>query len=274
MESIIAKLDNMGFVNIRILKQAKLKAKTASAAVSDPAVYLYQRNFTCPVCEMDFQNWFPRSSKLRLEDTDLDLRPRYAPFDLTYYDVALCPFCGYGAMVKYFYNITQLKDGMIETHVTPNYIYHDYPSAYTVEIAIERYLVALLNTLVKGSGSSERAYLCLRISWLNRDKNDFAQEALFRQYALSGFKTALAEETAPYCGMDDATIYYLVAELSRREGDTENAALYISKALASGSVNGRLREKILEVKKLIKRDKAKEETLAPFKNIIRGLYGE
>ena len=39
---------------------------------------------------------------------------------------------------------------------------------YSYEKAIERYKLALYNTLVKKGKNSEKAYECLKISWLYR----------------------------------------------------------------------------------------------------------
>lgn len=274
MDRIIAKLDEMGFVNVRIAKPSKLiiPPEEESTAVN-PGLYIYNKNFTCPICNMEFDNWALRMSKLRLNNTDLDLRLIYEPFDPLYYDVVICPYCGYSAMNNYFYNLPPKKEDIIKEMVSPNFVYCEYPMVYSENIAIKRYLVALLNTLVKGAKNSERAHLCLKLSWINRDKKDIEQELLFQQYALAGFKAAHQEEEFPICGMDEPAVMYLLGELSRRSGDLDEALRYISRALAARNIPARLRDKALTVKELVKQDKIKETDFLPFKKIVKEVLG-
>jgi len=44
------------------------------------------------------------------------------------------------------------------------------PAVYDYDTAINRYKLALFNTLVKKGKASEKAYTCLKISWLYRGK--------------------------------------------------------------------------------------------------------
>lgn len=274
MDTIIAKLDEMGFVNVRIAKPSRLKTPADEKSPADnPHLYIYSKIHTCPVCNMEFDNWALRTSKLRLNGTDLDLRPLYEPFDPLYYDVVMCPYCGYSAMNNYFYNLIASKEDIIREMVSPNFVYREYPMICSENIAIKRYLVALLCTLAKGAKNSERAHLCLKLSWINRDKKDIEQELLFQRYALAGFKAAHQEEEFPICGMDEPAVMYLLGELSRRAGDSDEAQRYISRALSARNIPARLRDKALTVKALIKEDKKKESDFLPFKKILKEILG-
>ena len=60
--------------------------------------FLFEKTFTCPICEKDFKAKTVKIGKAKLVGTDLDLRPKYENIDMLKYDVILCPHCGYAAL--------------------------------------------------------------------------------------------------------------------------------------------------------------------------------
>ena len=270
MKSIIKKLDEIGFVNVRLTKSAKISHKIGDKSnISNPKAYIYSKDYKCPVCGMDFENWALKVSTLKMGESGIDLRPVYMPLDPLYYDVILCPYCGYGAMGSYFQEFPEDRVKEIKDNVSPNFVYVDYPMLYTVDMVVERYLVALLNTLIKGAASSERAYLCLKLAWLNRDKRDLGQESLFHRYALAGFKAAYEDEEFPICGMDKPTLSYIIADLSRRTGEFDEALYFINQVISARDSNQRLHDKAVTVKDLIRVDRVKEDAFAAFRKVVQ-----
>ncbi len=64
--------------------------------------HLLERTIKCPVCEQSFSCFYVRSSKLIVESTDNDMRPRYKGIEPLYYDVITCPHCFYSALSDMF----------------------------------------------------------------------------------------------------------------------------------------------------------------------------
>jgi uncharacterized protein (DUF2225 family) len=178
--------------------------------------------------------------------------PRYDNINPLFYDIVICPKCGYSAMIRYFDKIRDEQAQMIKSKISPRFKAKIYPDIYDVDIAIERYKLALLNTVVKNAKSSEKAYICLKIAWLLRLKKSSDEELKFIEQALIGFKEAYEKEPFPVCGMDRFTLMYLMGELSRRIGDEHEALLWFGKVIISTNVNPRLKELARDQKDLIK----------------------
>lgn len=230
---------------------------------------LYNAKLSCPVCNREILFRTLKSGKIRLIKTDLDLRPTYDLIDPTMYEIVVCNYCGFANLKKTLDMITDTKAELIKKNISKKFIERSYPDIYTYEIAIERYKLALLNAMVINAKESEKAYICLKLAWLYRSLlekeeiiNDeekynecIEEEKNFLGHALEGFKKAFINETMPAMDLDEATVKYLIGELSRRLGNLEEASRWIGEVIVSRSINKRLRERAIECKELIKQGK-------------------
>ncbi len=230
---------------------------------------LFDKNIECVVCDRKFQTRAVRSSKVRRIGADDDLRPRYKGIDTIKYDVYSCPYCGYTAMSRYFEGISLTQIKLIREGVgskfQPTTI--RMPDVIDYDTAIDRYKLALYNSVVKRSRISERAYTCLKLSWLCRGKAEELldagstsqseevilvrkEEAGFYEQAYEGFMKAIASESFPICGMDKDTIDYLLAEMSFALGKYDIASKLVSRLLGSNA-NKHVKDKTLDLKQSI-----------------------
>ncbi|MDF2673640.1 MAG: hypothetical protein K0R09_1905 [Clostridiales bacterium] len=255
MDKIFSGLEEFGFKNLNDVELYKQDNETPAETNSkgvDILDYLYDKSFTCPVCNCDVKVRSVKSGKTRLMSKDTDLMPRHEPINPMFYDVAICPKCGYAAMVKYFDKIKHEQTLIIKSTITPKFKAKAYPDIYDVDIAIERFKLALLNSVVKNSKMSERAYTCLKLAWMYRLKEDSETELKLLEQALIGFKDAFTKESFPICGMDTYTLIYLLGEISRRLGYPEDALRWFGKVIVTPGVNPRLKEMARDQKDLIK----------------------
>jgi len=220
---------------------------------------IMQRKFTCPVCSGNFENWDVASYKVRIAKSDTDLRNYFVPYDPMYYAVVICYWCGYSAQRSDFSQILPKQAKLIREKITPNFVPETYPQIYDVDMAIKRYKLALQCTIAKEGKISEKAMICLRLSWLYRDKEDYEKEKAFRENALKGLVQAFETERFPIAGMDAATLDYLIGDLYRRCGNLEEASKHIGKVIVLRGIPSRLKERALDVKDLILKEKAAKE---------------
>lgn len=231
--------------------------------------YLFDKTHTCPICDVTFKAKVVRTGKAKLHSVDLDLRPVYQPIDSLKYDAILCSTCGYAALTRYFNQMTTRQAKLIKEKISVQYNVAEVKlDEYSYEEAIRRHKLALLSAMVSQCKMSEIAYICLKIAWLYRGQGDqisgdnaeqlaeketakkFEQEYILKAY--DGFQKAIAQESSyPMCGMDEITLYYLIAELARQTGHNDEAIRMISKVLVSRGANDRLKEKARKVKELI-----------------------
>ena len=75
-----------------------------------------------------------------------------------------------------------------------------------------------------------------------------AEEKELLTNAFEGFEAAFGKEDFPMCGMDQYTMMYLLAELARRIGRTDEAKRYVSKVLVARDAQPRIKNKAFDLK--------------------------
>lgn len=252
--------------------EKKEEEKKEAEVKKDPVLIeqdmLFEKSYTCPICDTEFKSRTVRIGKARLLKTDLDLRPKYENVDLLKYDVILCPHCGYAALSRYFKFLTSPQAKLIKENISPNFKHKQEKGAiYTYEEALSRYKLTLANAIVKRARPSEKAYICLKTAWLLRgeteslkdDAPDFQQkkaalvkeEEEFLRNALEGFLTARQTEGYPMCGMDETTVDYLIAVLAMRFEQFDISTKLIAGILVSNMATPRMKDKARDVKEML-----------------------
>ena len=254
--------------------EKKEKEKKVPVEVKE-ADMLFDKSYTCPVCDEEFKAKTIRAGKIRMLGTDLDLRPKYENIDMMKYETIACPHCGYAALSRYFKYMTSMQLKLIRTNICANY--HPHPmdgDIYTHEEALERYKLTLANAIVKKAKSSEKAYICLKTGWLIRgmgealDKESPEYEAkkdaylrMEKEYlknALEGFVSARQSEGFPMCGMDEITVDYLIAILAMECDQFDLSMKVLSNVITSKDSNSRVKDRAREARDVL-REKMKEQ---------------
>ena len=229
---------------------------------------IYDKSFSCPVCDSKFTSKVMKTGKTRLVSTDLDCRPIYEGIDSNKYDVVECPECGYAAMVSYFQPLLNAQIKMVREGIC-NKIKIQNPTGeiYQYEDVIPRYQVALACAIVKHGKDSEKAYICLHFAWLLRGYAQMleeeekltaeksqelkAQEQECLQKALEGLINARQKESLPICGMDQTSLDYMIAAVAYELDKDNIAAKMVSEILVSPVANSRMKDKARDLKQLI-----------------------
>lgn len=240
--------------------------------------FLFDKSFTCPLCDREFKARTVKIGKAKLAGSDLDLRPRYEQIDMLKYDVIMCPSCGYAALSRFFKYLTSPQAKNIQKTISATFKpQKEVAETYTYDEALERYKLALANAIVKQTKASEKAYICLKTAWLLRGKAEHLdpeqpdyeaqkkqcqeEEDEFLKNALEGFLAARQAESFPMCGMDEPTVDFLIAVTAMRFEQYDLASRLIANLVASKTVNPRMRDKARDVKEMIVK-KIKEKNAA------------
>lgn len=236
---------------------------------------LFDKRYTCPICEKEFKVKNVKTGKAKFIDTDMDLRPIYQNIDVLKYDVVLCPECGYASLPKYFDSLSNAQIDYIKENIGINFkkreINFDY---YTYDMAIDRYKLALLSSVVKKGIASEIGYVCLKLSWILQNKADYIEKektdtqneqlncqneaSSFSVKALDYLTKARMEEDYPICGMDEPTLDYLLAALAVKADRLDFASKMLGGVASSREASDRLKDKAYDLKNIIS-EKNKEQ---------------
>ena len=272
MANLFAGLESLGLKikkDINVFEQDKKEERQAAQGETKPKEIseeslLFDKTHKCPVCDSEFKCKMVRTGKAKLVSQDMDLRPKYQGIDPLKYDAILCPVCGYASLNRYFNFVMSSQAKQIKEQISSTFKYtSENGKTYSYDEAITRHKMALLNTVVKRGKVSERAYTCLKLAWLFRGKREVMMQgeyskeeakALYEEEkeclknAHEGFVAAFSQEEFPMCGMDQYTVTFLVAELSRRIGEYEEAKRWVSKVLVARDAKRRIKDKALALK--------------------------
>lgn len=271
MAGILSGLSSLGLDNLENMDiYAKPETDNQDVAEEqevpkvDERELIYDKTFTCPVCDNKFNAKIMKTGKAKLLGTDADLRPKYEGIDAGKYDVEVCPKCGYAALSRFFPNVTSGQARLIREAISEKVHMHPYTGEiYTYEEAMERYTLALVNAVVKRARASEKAYICLKSAWVVRgyqealalDNPNYVdvdalhqKEEEYLQNAYHGFLEAVQQENFPMCGMDEVTVDYLIAELAFHFKKYDVAGKLVASILTSPSANARTKDKARDLK--------------------------
>ncbi|MBO5473946.1 MAG: DUF2225 domain-containing protein [Lachnospiraceae bacterium] len=284
MAGLLSGLEQFGLTNLENMnlyeeeKKAEQGAERKAAPVMQEQDFLFDKSFTCPICDREFKARTVKIGKAKLAGSDLDLRPRYEQIDLLKYDVIMCPSCGYAALSRFFKFLTSPQAKNIQKTISATFKpQKETQEIYTYDEALERYKLTLANAIVKQAKASEKAYICLKTAWLLRGKAEHLDKNLpdyeaqkkqceeeeneFLRNALEGFLAARQTESFPMCGMDEPTVDYLIAVTAMRFEQYDVSSRLIAGILTSASANPRMKDKARDVKEMLMK-KIKEKNAA------------
>lgn len=250
-------------------KQVPEKAQEEEKPSFSEEDAIFDKTFTCPVCDKEFKSKMVKAGKVKLVTLDTDLRPIYQFMDPLKYDAIACPICGYAALNRFFKYVTGAQASLIKKNISIVFRgISETGNALSYDESITRHKLALVNSVVKKAKTSERAYTCLKTAWVIRGKSDNLpkgtpdyknlmtemekEEFDFISKAYAGFEEAFAKETFPMCGMDENTVTLMMADLARRTGKYDESARWISKVLIARDANERIKQKARDIKEMIR----------------------
>jgi uncharacterized protein (DUF2225 family) len=269
-KNIFSGLESMGFDNIDDIKiyNKETEAVKEEEEESKEKALLYTKEVTCPVCGHLFKAIAVKSSAYRMLKKDSDFFIRYSTINPYFYDVWVCNSCGYAAMKIDFHTLRNAEIEAIQTSITPKWNGRMYPEVYNVHIAIERYKLSLLSYVIINAKSSKKAINCMKLAWMHRllETEDAKEmELVFLNQALEGLSDAYYCEDFPIYGMDKYSAMFLIGELNRRLGHSENSLVWFSNVITTPSVPQKLKELARDMKDLIKEEAAMHVTTEELK---------
>ena len=274
MAGILSGLEGLGLGDLekrelyeeeKVRPVRKVESKRSMVEEKD---LVFDKSFSCPVCDHKFTSKVMKTGKTRLVSADLDCRPVYEGIESSKYDVVQCPGCGYAAMVPYFRPLLKTQIELVRENIC-DHIKMEISEGeiYSYEDMITRYRVALACAIVKHAKDSEKAYICLHFAWLLRgyvqkleeeghltaekEKRLKGQETECLQKALEGLINARQKESLPICGMDQTSLDYMIAAVAYETEKDNIAAKMVSEILVSSIANSRMKDKARDLKQLI-----------------------
>ena len=211
---------------------------------------LYGKSYKCPVCDAQFKSQTVKQGRQKLISQDTDFKNNYKTIDPLYYDIVICPVCGYATLSRTFSKITAKKIEIMLSRqkvITPT----KYDPVLSTRDAIERFNAALHMAEFLERNPSEKGILCTNLAWLYRDAKDKKSELQHMKMAVTFFVSAIQNEKPPYSGYDEGRVKLIVGDFLRRLGKKEDAKKWIGSVLVDSTSLPQHKEKALEIKDLL-----------------------
>lgn len=200
----------------------------------------YEKKIECLCCKKTFPTYKVRSKSIKIDHTDTDFCPIYSDSTVNalFYNIFVCEHCGFSFtedFSKYFAPGTR-ED--IEEQITKKWVPRSFNGERTIHQAIESYKLAFVSGTLKKEKAVSLAGIALRIGWLYRSLENIKQERRFIKFARDQYIESFSTEDYKGTQMSDTRIMYMIAELSRRIGDLDDATRFFSKVIESQRTDG------------------------------------
>lgn len=194
---------------------------------------IYDTEMVCPVCEVKFPVTKVRSRSVKLLKQDSDFCPHYEGINPLFYEVIVCPDCGFASHITTAGSINRFEKQKVKELITNKWSQRDFSGERSWAKALEAFKIALLNLNCREAYKSEIAKICIRIAWLYRYANDKELEQRYITHALNNYKAAFEGENLSESKMDEFVCMFIIGELSRRTGLFEQSQQWFSRLISS-----------------------------------------
>jgi len=192
----------------------------------------YTKQIECLHCKKKFNTTKIRSKFVKLETQETDFQPVYAKeINPLFYYTFVCEHCGFSFtedFTKYF--APSIKE-QIEAAIASKWVNRSYGGERTIEEAITAYKLAYLSGSIKKEKSITMAGIALRTAWLYRILGEAEQESRFMAISRDLYIASYSSQDYEGTQMSEERVLYMIAELSRRLNDIDEATRYFSRVI-------------------------------------------
>lgn len=221
--------------------------------------YLMEKRMLCPLCQKSFNTTKVKTTKLRIIDRDTDFCTYYEDINPYFYEINVCPECGFAFSDTHTGDIIDEKRERFKQIISSKWTGRDFGGIRNIDQAIETYKMAITSSEITGEKSSKLAGLCLRLSWLFRIKEDREEELRFMRWSTELYGKAYQwEDFDGKDSMELGTVLYLLGELNYRLGEYKKVSTWFNIAFTNASdINastmGIIRDRWQDIKEDIKK---------------------
>ena len=205
---------------------------------------LYQVEKTCPICEKAFTVTKTRGQSVPVK-TDTDFCTHYNDINPYYFAIWVCSNCGFAAHEDRFFTLLEPQREKLKQFLAGRQVNLDFGGPRTWEQAVTSHKLAIHYANMISLSASHVASLTLRLAWLYREKELIAEEQDMLRKAIEAYKAAFLKEKMPIGNLSEVTLTYLIGELLRRVGETEEALSYLGRVV--GNPQAKNEKRILDL---------------------------
>lgn len=192
--------------------------------------FYYKKSLKCPICLFEFSSTKIKLKAIKVKSKDEDFCVHYKDYNPMYYEIFICPNCGYGASNNSFNDINDIERELLMKAFAGREIGRDFSGIRTHMDALDSFKIALYTANLKKAKDSVIAGLALKTAWMHRYIKDNS-ELVFLKMALEYYKEAYNNEDFHNNNIDELVVIYLIGEISRRVGMYEDSITWFNRLI-------------------------------------------
>ncbi|MBK3496171.1 DUF2225 domain-containing protein [Viridibacillus sp. YIM B01967] len=222
----------------------------------------YEKQIDCIHCKKKFNTTKVRSKFIKISNNESDFHPIYEnDVNPLFYNAFVCEHCGFSFTEDFSKYFAPGTYEAIDAQISAQWHKHSFGKERTLDDALQVYKLALVCGQIKKEKHITLAGLALRTAWLYRTIKNTEQEDRFIQIARDQYIDAYSNGDYNGTSMSEVRVLYLIAELSRRLGDREEAIRQFSRVIEKQRTSNEI--KIIEMAKeqwqIMRHEKEMEE---------------
>lgn len=200
----------------------------------------YEKKVECLCCKKKFQTYKVRTNSIKIDQTDTDFCPTYSDSTVNafYYNVFVCEHCGFSFTEDFSMYFGPGVKEIISEQITKKWVTRSFNNERSISQSLVAFKLAFVCGTLKKEKSVTLAGLTLRIAWLYRSLKNEEQENRFIKIARDLYMDSFSSEDYEGTQMSGTRVLYMIAELSRRINDLENATRFFSKVIENQHLGG------------------------------------
>lgn len=191
---------------------------------------LYQKEVLCSLCGHKFTTSKVRSKFIKITKVDDDLCNHYGSVNPLFYEINICPQCGYSFSEEnggYFDDKTRDE---IYSRLASAWSKKDYTGVRDIGQAVETFKLALTCQMARRTKDSQKGMLYLKLGWLYRYLGDQKNEQVCLSEAVK-YLTLSFEREQFSDPKSEINILYLIGVLNKKMGNYKEASLWLDRVL-------------------------------------------
>lgn len=205
----------------------------------------YEVNCTCLYCDHRFTSTKVKTSKAKVTKRDSDFCIHYDGPNPLFYDILICPGCGF-AFYNSYRKLRDFQREKLEEAYISKVTVPEMTKERTIEEAIHAFKLALLTADIIRERKFITANLALKLAWLYRIEKDKEQELRFLKQALNDYIYMMANENIEQEGVNEDRLLYLMADLNSRLDNYTEARKLFSQLITGKKVSLRYKSMAID----------------------------
>ncbi|RKL65598.1 hypothetical protein CR203_19960 [Salipaludibacillus neizhouensis] len=194
---------------------------------------LYDKEVTCPNCNLAFYSKKIRSRFIRVNEVFNDYSKDYKDEQLNpvLYEISVCSACGYGFNEQFDPILKPSIKEQFNQKVSKYWTSQDFSGTRSYENSVKTYKLAILSAEITNQPYIVRGSLCMKLSWLFRTMNEKQEEIRFIEMALEQFEDSYKHGDFIQKSVSELMLLFLLGEYYRKVGKKEQSINYFSKVI-------------------------------------------